>query len=96
MARSSVSSPALTDVYASTACVRASRPVAAVTVFGISTVYSGLMTATSGTRQSPFNSILIPFSVSVTIVNLVASEPVPAVVGIATIGGTFPSIIFPL
>jgi len=44
----------------------------------------------------PLKSILISFSVSVTIVNLVVSEPVPAVVGIQTIGGYLPESILPL
>ena len=53
-------------------------------------------TARSGSSLSPFSSILISFSVSVIIVNFVASEPVPAVVGISTIGGNSPSISFPM
>ena len=59
-------------------------------------VKTGSITASSGTNTAPFNSILIPFSLSVITVNWVASEPVPAVVGIAAIGGILPVIVFPI
>ena len=74
----------------------ASSPVDAVTLLGEDIENSGSMTASVGTRSSPLSSIFILVSLSVMTVNFVASEPVPAVVGIAAIGGRPPSIAFPM
>ena len=74
----------------------ASRPVEAVTLFGDDIENAGSMIASDGIRQSPFRSIFMLVALSVITVNFVASEPVPAVVGIAAIGGIFPFITFPI
>ena len=74
---------------------RASSPVAAVTAGGAVVVKLGSTTATSGMRAGPFNSIFTWVSSSVITVNMVASEPVPAVVGIATMGTKGPSMTCP-
>ena len=95
-ARTSVKGCAALDVYASTAWVRASRPVEAVIVFGIVSVASGSTTAISGTSPSPLRSIFTSVAASVITVNFVASEPVPAVVGMAVMGGNLPVISFPI
>ena len=55
----------------------------------------GSSTAISGIRFLPFSSILMSASVFVMMVNWVASEPVPLVVGMAAIGGRAPVISFP-
>ena len=52
--------------------------------------------ANEGISTLPLSSILMSFLVSVMIVNCVASDPVPAVVGIATIGGISTSITSPM
>ena len=83
------------DVYASLAWQSASSPVAAVTLLGAVSVNAGSSIAISGISTAPLRSILISFSVLVIIVNCVASEPVPDVVGIATIGGVGTVITFP-
>ena len=80
----SVSGCARRDVYASIAWQRASTPVAAVTAGGAVIVNEGSTTASAGMIEGPPSSILTLFSVSVMIVFFVTSEPVPAVVGIAT------------
>ena len=85
-AYASVSTPAFFEVYASTAWVSASSPVCAVIFCGDEIEYSGSTTATFGSILSSAISSFISFSESVMTVNLVASEPVPAVVGTATIG----------
>ena len=74
---------------------RASRPVAAVIEGGAVTVNLGSSIARSGIRTGPFNSILISLFVLVIMVNCVASEPVPLVVGIATVGGVGTEMVFP-
>ncbi len=56
----------------------------------------GSMTARSGISTFPLSSILISFLVSVMMVNWVASDPVPAVVGIAMMGGISALISFPI
>ena len=84
------------EVYPSTAWVKASNPVALVTLFGEDTVNDASTIATSGISTVPFNNILIVVFVSVIMVNCVASDPVPAVVGIATIGGSGFVISFPM
>ena len=71
-------------------------PVDAVTGFGAVTVNCGSTTASWGISTCPFRSILISRVVSLMIVNWVASDPVPAVVGIAVIGGVGIWISFPI
>ena len=70
--------------------------MAAVTLLGASTVNSLSTIASLGISTSPFKSIFICFFESVITVNLVASLPVPAVVGIAASGKISPVISFPL
>jgi hypothetical protein len=70
---------------ASMACTNASSPVAAVTWAGIVTVETGSSTTRSGSNSSPHVHTLRPAR-SVTMHVRVPSAPVPAVVGIATIG----------
>ena len=82
-------------MYASLAWQSASSPVAAVTDGGAVMVNAGSSIARSGIRTAPFKSIFMSFSVFVMIVNCVASEPVPLVVGIATIGGVGTVITLP-
>ena len=62
---------------------------------GVVRVNLGSSTAISGIRFLPFSSILISASVLVIMVNWVASEPVPLVVGMAAMGGRVPVISFP-
>ena len=56
----------------------------------------GSMIARSGIRQAPVSNIFTFVSVSLMIVNLVASEPVPAVVGMATRPGLLMSMSLPM
>jgi len=62
-------------------------PVAAVILGGTVMVNCGSITARSGIRDGPFKSIFTCVARSVMIVNWVASDPVPAVVGTAAIKG---------
>ncbi len=77
------------DVYASMAWVKASTPVATVTSGGTVRVNTGSMTAKSAMSLASLRSIFTSVSVLVIIETFVASEPVPAVVGIATVGEDF-------
>ena len=75
--------------------VSASRPVEAVTLAGADSDSAESTTARSGSRAAPFSSIFTWVAVSVIMVNWVASDPVPAVVGMATIPGSGPAISLP-
>ena len=88
-ARVSLRGWAFFEVYASMAWVRASTPVAAVISGGAVMVNCGSMTAKSGISPGPFKSIFTCVAVSVIMVNWVASDPVPAVVGMAAMGAGF-------
>ena len=68
----------------------ASRPVALVTLAGAVRVNAGSTMATSGMSGAPAMSIFTSACVFVMMANCVASEPVPAVVGMATMGQTGP------
>lgn len=81
---------AFLEVNDSMAWHSASMPVAAVTFAGAVSVNTGSTMASSGMSGVPAMSIFTSLAVSVMIVNCVASEPVPAVVGMATIGQTGP------
>jgi hypothetical protein len=73
--------------YASRPWVKASIPVAAVSRGGRSTVSSGSQIATRGMRNGLKMTVLRPVSGSVATPERPTSDPVPAVVGIATSGG---------
>ena len=66
----------------------ASKPVAAVTRGGIERVSSGSRMATFASRCGLKMTVLRPVAASVTTPERPTSLPVPAVVGIVTIGGT--------
>ena len=74
------------DQYPSMAWHSASSPVAAVTNFGNENVSAGSTNAWAGYSESDAMGPLMPFSVSSSTENGVTSEPVPAVVGMATTG----------
>ena len=54
---------------------------------GTDKVNRGSTTASCGMSTVPFSSIFTSFFVSLMMVNWVASDPVPAVVGMAVMGG---------
>jgi hypothetical protein len=80
---------------ASTQCVSASKPVAAVTLGGMLSVSSGSRIATLGNSKGEKNTVFLPVSRSVATALRPTSLPVPAVVGNAIIGGSGP-VIFAL
>ena len=82
-ASASVKSFDSVDTYASSACVSASMPVSAVIAGGTLATSSGSRIATIGCRESLTRGYLTPSAVLVITENLVTSEPVPLVVGIA-------------
>ena len=67
----------------------ASKPVAAVTRAGIERVSSGSSSATLASRCGLKMTVLRPVAASVTTPERPTSLPVPAVVGMVTMGGTF-------
>ena len=74
-------------IYASIACVNASKPVVEVRCFGNVNVATGSSTANSGTN---LKSLIVYFSCvfeSLITEVIVVSLPVPAVVGTQKIGG---------
>ena len=75
------------DTNASMPCVRASRPVAALSQSGIVVNRRGSMTVVSGTSARPRMVILVLRVVSVTMQNCDTSAPVPDVDGTTTSGG---------
>jgi len=87
LAAESVSGVAMVDTYASTAWVRASIPVAAVRRGGMPTMRTGSLMATVGVQRQSTMAIFTWRDRSVMMQNRVISEPVPAVVLMATKGG---------
>ena len=85
-AYSSVSLVALREMKASTACVSASMPVAAVIAGGTPVIRLPSSAAMRGTRRKSMMANLRSFSGSETTAAMVTSEPVPAVVGTAYSG----------
>ncbi len=73
-----------TETYPSTAWVKASIPVYAVSSFGSPTTNSGSRIAISGVNSGLRVANFLPVSSSRITMALVASEPVPVVVGIHT------------
>ena len=77
-------------VYASSACMSASMPVAAVTPGGHETVSAGSTIASAGRRCRCETPVFVPRRGKSTTATVVTSEPVPEVVGSATSGSTGP------
>ena len=71
------------------AWLRASRPVETVTLGGIPTVRAGSTTAMRGTIKSEVRQYFTWVSLSEMTAYLETSDPVPEVVGTATMGRTF-------
>src|SRR5699024_10523520 len=84
----SVTGLAPNDKYDSTACVNASKPVAAVRPAGFPVISSGSLIDTKGVFLQLTMTNFIFFSVFVITQCLVTSLPVPAVVLTDTIGGS--------
>ena len=84
--------------YDSNKCVNASKPVSANTSLGKVKLKIGSIIAIFGNTQSPLIPDLKFFFTSVIIAPFETSDPVPEVVGIATIGKYLPLevIVFPI
>src|SRR5574338_1074350 len=87
MAQASVIGVARVETYASTAWVRASLPVAAVSAGGLPTISSGSLIATFGVQRQSTIAIFTCVLVFVMMQNRVISLAVPAVVLMARNGG---------
>src|SRR5512138_2192332 len=87
MAQASVIGVAAMETYASTACVSASIPVAAVSAGGLPTMSTGSLIATFGVQRQSTIAIFTCVLVFVMMQKRVISLAVPAVVLIATNGG---------
>ncbi len=87
MAQASVIGVAMMETYASTAWVRASMPVAAVSAGGMPTISSGSLMAMFGVQRQSTIAIFTWVSVLVMMQKRVISLAVPAVVLMARKGG---------
>src|SRR6266567_1470259 len=87
MAQASVIGVAMVETYASTAWVRASMPVAAVSAGGLPTIRTGSLMAMFGVQRQSTMAIFTWVSVLVMMQKRVISEAVPAVVLMARNGG---------
>src|ERR1700729_1337297 len=94
IARASAKAFLLRLTYAPIAWVTESIPVSAVNLAGMLIVNSKSTIAAFGTSGAPAMSIFSSVSESVITVKRDTSDPVPAVVGIATWGGLFFGISF--